>query len=68
MELLTEELHRDVYETGPKLQRQERKYQEANASAGKNGQQKMAEPHFGNSRRQGDELERRRRRKHRGKH
>src|SRR5438445_12707740 len=68
MKVLPEHSAGEVHEAGTESQSQKRKHQESHAAPGKNSQQEMSELHFGNRRREHEELKRSRRRQHGGKH
>ena len=68
MKVLPEHSAGEVHEAGTESQSQKRKHQESHAAPGKNSQQEMTELHFGNRRREHEELKWSRRRQHGGKH
>jgi hypothetical protein len=68
MKMLPEDCARELHKSGSKFQGQERQHQKSHAPPGKDSQQKMPELHFGNRRREHEELERGRRRQHGGEH
>jgi len=68
MKMLPEHSAGEVHEAGTESQSQKRKHQESHAAPGKNSQQEMTELHFGNRRREHEELKWSRRRQHGGEH